>query len=390
MLRQETAGVEAQGATIVCDGEVVERLTLQADIAGPGAIIAFTMEAVLVTTYILLLQVPIFNSSHRVSSVRRRFLDAARGSLLDMFLAAVLLAVGVLIAAALGQSQKLSDPATADDPVAEAGSSVLLLVTTFCINPVLLLYVLLGRGGYRRRWVTGGITFVTWMVWALSQTLRIFSSRAWRDRLGFTPGATIGELIQWDDRNHKYPGCTYGLQEGRGSPILLWVCFWVTLILPALYSVYILITSAMALFGFGIKYGGHLNRPRWRLFESVVSGATMFFGFVGMWDSLGILLYVHVQTLGISWDLGQILALGTWIPVLFEFIYILILGIPSVFEIRVPQNQIQANCPEMMKLYHGRNEEIRGLTTRSPDAISLSQSSTWTWPTPGPSSGAST
>ncbi|RYP47372.1 hypothetical protein DL768_006540 [Monosporascus sp. mg162] len=325
------------------------------------------MEAMLVTTYILLLRVPLFNSSHRVSSVRRRFLDAARGSLLDMFLAAVLLAVGVLIAAALGRSQKLSDPATADDPVAEAGSSVLLLVTTFCINPVLLLYVLLGCGGYRRRWLTGGITFFTWIVWALSQTLRVFRSSAWRDRLGFTPGATIGELIQWDDRNHKYPGCTYGLREGRGSPFLLWICFWVTLVLPALYSV----------------------RPRWRLFESVASGTMMFFSFVGMWDSLGILLYIHVQTLGISWDLGQILALGTWIPVLFEFTYILILGIPSVLEVRVPQNQIQANGPEVMKVYHGRNEETRDLTTRSPDAISLSGSSTWTWPTASSSSGAS-
>ncbi|RYO95369.1 hypothetical protein DL766_010180 [Monosporascus sp. MC13-8B] len=320
MLQQASAPVKAQGATIVCNGEVVEWLTLQADIAGPGAIVAFTMEAALVTTYILLLRVPFFNSSPRVSSVRRRFLDAARGSLHDMFLAAVVLAAGVLIAAALGRSQKLSDPATADDPAVEAGSTVLLLVTTFCINPVLLLYALLGCGGYRRRWLARGITFVSWIAWVLSQTLRIFSSRAWRDGLGFAPGSTIGELIQWDDRNHKYPGCTYGLQEGRGSPILLWICFWVTLILPALYSV----------------------RPRWRLFERIVSGATMFFSFVGMWDALGILLYIHVQTLGTSWDLGQILALGTWIPVLFEFIYIFILGIPSILEIRVPQNQIQS------------------------------------------------
>ncbi|RYP86611.1 hypothetical protein DL769_000679 [Monosporascus sp. CRB-8-3] len=378
MPQQESAPAEALGATIVCNGEVVERLTLQADIAGPGAIVAFTMEAMLVTTYILLLRVPIFNSSPRVSSVRRRFLDAARGSLHDMFLGAVVLAAGVLIAALLGRRQKLSDPATADDPVAEAGSTVLLLVTTFCIHPVLLLYVLLGCGGYRRRWLAGGITFVTWIAWVLSQTLRIFGSRAWRDRLGFMPGSTIGELIQWDDRNHKYPGCTYGLQEGRGGPIVLWICFWVTLVLPALYSVYTLITSATALFGFGINYDGHLRRPRWRLFERVISGATMFFSFVGMWDSLGILLYIHVQTPGISWDLGQILAVGTWIPVLFEFIHIFILGIPSVLEIRVPQNQIQAYGPGMMKVYHGRNEEAKDLTTRSPDAISLSESSTWT------------
>ncbi|RYP63675.1 hypothetical protein DL771_009163 [Monosporascus sp. 5C6A] len=320
MLRQETAPIEARGATIVCNGEVVERLTLQADISGPGAIIAFTMEAVLVTTYILLLGVPIFNSSPRVSSVRRRFFDAARGSLHDMFLAAVVLAAGVLAAAALGRGQELNDPATADDPVTDAASSVLLLVTTFCINPVLQLYVLLGWGGYRRRWFTRGITFATWITWVLSQTLRIFRGRAWNDHRGFKPDATIGELIQWEDRNPKYPGCTYGLQEGRGSPILLWICFWVILVLPALYSA----------------------RPRWRLFERVVSGATMFFSFVAMWDSLGILLYIHVQTLGISWDLGQILALGAWIPVLFQFIYILILGIPIVLEIRVTQNQIQA------------------------------------------------
>lgn len=307
------------------------------------------MEASLVTVYVLALRLNIFNS-RRVSSIRRRFLDAVRGSLHDMFLGAVVLSLGVLIAAALGRNQTSSNPvatatATAvdgslengsssssssssspyavDGPLRNASNSVLLLVTTFCVNPVLLLYILLGRG-YRRRWLTRAITFISWLIWVLSQTLRVFTSDSWRSRRGFTPGATIGELIQWDDRSHSYPGCTYGLRAGRGTPFLLWICFWVTLILPALYSAYILATSVMALSGLGVKYGGTLRRPRWRGFERAISATTMFFSFVGMWDSLGILLYIHKHTGGISWDLGQVLALGTWIPVLFEFTYVLI------------------------------------------------------------------
>lgn len=285
------------------------------------------MEAALVTVYIVSLRFTIFNSK-RVSSIRRRFLDAARGSLHDMFLGAVVLSLGVLIAAALGRQQRLNNPVAATQlaqtATQKASNSVLLLVTTFCIHPVLLLYILLGRG-YRRRWLTRGITFILWLTWVLSQTLRIFTSDYWHNRVGFGPGATVGDLIQWNDRSHYYPGCTYyGLQAGRGTPFLLWICFYITMILPAIYSIYILVTSVLALLGFGMKYGGTLRRPRWRVFERVISTTTMFFSFVAMWDSLGILLYIHAQTFGISWDLGQVLALGTWIPVLVEFTYVFI------------------------------------------------------------------
>ncbi len=358
------------------------------------------MEATLVTVYIISLRFSIFKST-RVSSIRRRFMESARGSLHDMFLAAIVLSLGVLIAAALGRNRIPSSIAavttTSESTLQDTSNSVLLLVTTFCINPVLLLYILLGRG-YRRRWLTRGITFISWTIWALSQTLRVFTSSAWRDRLGFTPGATIGELIQWDDRKHRYPGCTFGLQSGRGIPFLLWICFSVTLILPALYSVYILITSLMVLLGFGMKYGGTLRRPRWRVFERALSATTMLFSFLGMWISLGILLYIHVQTTGISWDLGQILALGTWIPVLFEFLYIFIcklllsalimplvilltfgqVGIPSVLEIRVPPEQIHTQEMEMVLIQSVEHQEANRLTAKpSSDAPSLSVSM-WT------------
>lgn len=371
------------------------------------------MEASLVTVYVLALRLNILNS-RRVSSIRRRFLDAVRGSLHDMFLGAVVLSLGVLIAAALGRNQTSSNPVSASDcsvenesspyavdgPLRNASNSVLLLVTTFCVNPVLLLYILLGRG-YRRRWLTRAITFISWLIWVLSQTLRVFTSDSWRSRRGFTPDATIGELIQWDDRSHSYPGCTYGLQAGRGTPFLLWICFWVTLILPALYSVYILVTSVMALSGLGVKYGGTLRRPRWRVFERTISATTMFFSFVGMWDSLGILLYIHKHTGGISWDLGQVLALGTWIPVLFEFTYVLIckfdltlttrndtvtyiwlVGIPSILEIRMPPEQIRAKETESMRIYSAQDEETKQMTVESSDAWSSSGSSTWTRSTP--------
>ncbi|KAK7750714.1 hypothetical protein SLS62_007414 [Diatrype stigma] len=72
------------------------------------------MEAALVTVYIVSLRFTIFNSK-RVSSIRRRFLDAARGSLHDMFLGAVVLSLGVLVAAALGRKQRPSKPVAAEE-----------------------------------------------------------------------------------------------------------------------------------------------------------------------------------------------------------------------------------------------------------------------------------
>jgi hypothetical protein len=275
-----------------------------------------------VTVYILLIRLPFLRVANRSSGIRRRLVHTAQASLHDLFLGAVLLALGVHVASILGSGSNRDEATTmADKSAVRVGDRVLLLVTTFCYTPVLLLFVLLGHG-YRRRWLRRIVISAVYLFWVTNQSLRIFTSDSWKFKLGFRPWNNVAELLGWNNQNGDLVGCTYeGLEGLKGAPFVLWICFFSLIALPALWAVYFAITSAIMLMGFGLQYGGKLRRPRSAIFEALVANATMFFSFLGMWVALGILLYVHTQTQGVPWDLGQILALGTWIPLFTEFVY---------------------------------------------------------------------
>ncbi|GFF37101.1 hypothetical protein IFM58399_04780 [Aspergillus lentulus] len=286
-----------------------------ADLVGNGVMIAYIIEAALVSLFLVAMGLHHLKSrlcqERSVSkqtvgyiSAAARALDAFRGSIANFWSSAAVLSLTMLIVSLRITSQARVNAERAlqawrsGSAVSAYDTQLATIVSCFSLFPVLILGLLIKNRG-RRRWLVG-IVHISLMF-------------------------------------RKY-----------GSPV-----FYVLLAVPV--SLVVLLTAAAVLFRVcRSESENQAERTKaWRL----VANSLRLYGdslrafasiacFVLMWASIGLLLSMRgliIENVGhndpaLEWTFGQFLALATWIPLGVEWAYILIFGLQRGLEGHVPKD----------------------------------------------------
>ncbi|GAQ05485.1 hypothetical protein ALT_2806 [Aspergillus lentulus] len=286
-----------------------------ADLVGNGVMIAYIIEAALVSLFLaamgshhlksrLCQERSVSKQTVGYISAAARALDAFRGSIANFWSSAAVLSLTMLIVSLRITSQARVNAERAlqawrsGSAVSAYDTQLATIVSCFSLFPVLILGLLIKNRG-RRRWLVG-IVHISLMF-------------------------------------RKY-----------GSPV-----FYVLLAVPV--SLGVLLAAAAVLFRVcRSESENQAERTKtWRLvanslrlYGDSVRAFTSIACFVLMWASIGLLLSMRsliIENVGhndpaLEWTFGQFLALATWIPLGVEWAYILIFGLQRGLEGHVPKD----------------------------------------------------
>ena len=248
-----------------------------------------------------------------------RILDAFRGSLASFLSSAILLALVMLIAAISLAAEKTKvrklPEVKQEIPTGSAiyDIALSLLAATFSVFPVMLLYALMkdpdrGAEGGHRTWMRRVMLLV---LWCLGVTEMFLGPR--------------GEL-DYQFRHDKQPyfdcdkrgGSQYwhGLKAGQ----------WLVIGAPLTW----IVLTTFLVTGFWIP--GVAEKPWIRRLRASWRLTVAWINLVLMWGVLAYFTYLRHGIITLAggldnedkWTFGQILALATWAPVVFDWFYILI------------------------------------------------------------------
>ncbi|KAK6839910.1 hypothetical protein PG987_005776 [Apiospora arundinis] len=296
------------------------------DLAGIGVLCSYCMEAALVTTFFLVLVfLARWNNTRTTTSpaslVIARLVDVHRGALYDMFLGASILCFGVQLATIRSYQARESNTTLF--------FLVNSLVSSFAFLPLLALCCLVdARAHVRiRYWFFRATAFVLYCLWVAViwlvavenpglSLIFVFIGPITRKK------AVIGELLHELSPWQK-PYCQYRFDGSTAYLKLAVICVWAVMILPpAMYLVIGVVRLIERLRG---SKGNMVSRSVSHFFHVVLP----LFCLVGMWTILGLILHIRgVLTLASrdelslvdinKWEIGQILAALTWMPVVIE------------------------------------------------------------------------
>ncbi|ROV87340.1 hypothetical protein VMCG_10696 [Cytospora schulzeri] len=343
------------------------------DLTGIGVFVAYYAEAILATIYLVAftlgytrrhlpdsrqhphstpetqLSPEIYHTKGKGLHLGRRAMNAFRGSL-NVFLNTSMLFSLVMLSAALYISARRTVEhkswLQSSQPI-PSGSALYdlvlsLLASTFSVFPVTMLYAI-----QRRRDVKGALRTGDHQVWIRRAVLAIL----WCLTAAEVYISPRGEYDYEERYNYNeekvlvYLNC----EQRGGMPYWHGMIAAQALVIgaPLLW----LVLTLFVLTGFRIP--GVVDRPwvsRWRAkWRLVVAWVNVLF----MW---GLLAYFTVLRHRINvtaghldsedqWTFGQILALATWAPVVFEFAYIFIWGIKEGLERNLPSGFIVKQVP---------------------------------------------
>ena len=271
----------------------------------------------------------------------KRTLDAFKGSL-DGFLAATMLMCIAMISAALyvageGYKERAVPPENQALPFASSTmyNQVLSVIAAgFSTFPVLVLYMLISQrersapdeGTRRRTWLRRAGLFIIWVLLAVEMFL---SPRA---NLDYDDRHNADQEANWDDCNKR--GGTRYWQTMKAAQVLV-------IGLPLISIVVTFFFTS----GFGLR---GLDRPWVRriaempLVQRLRTGWDLGVAWLNIALTWALLVYFRklraeiIESAGAAdeaneWGFGQVLTLGTWVPVVLEWLYIFICESPTFY-----------------------------------------------------------
>ncbi|KAL2273343.1 hypothetical protein FJTKL_04576 [Diaporthe vaccinii] len=271
--------------------------------------------------------------------------------------------VAALYMSGKGTAQRRSPLADTEVP----GDSVLynmmlsMLAATFSIFPVTILYAMQRRDSdcsFKKRenqvWVRRAVLVLIWMLGAAEVYASLYGNFDYDHR--DYDSDYYRENCDWRGSVHFWDGMIAARCLIIAGPVI-----W-------------LILTIFVLTGFRIP--GILHKPwmiRWRSFWRL---GIAWFNLLAMWGILGFFTWVRHKidvTVGHlneanNWKFGQVLALATWAPVLFQFIYVFIWGIEDGLGENVPSGYIVQRAgpePSSQRPTSGKDRSKDPLMSRS-------------------------
>ncbi|PKX90420.1 uncharacterized protein P174DRAFT_507136 [Aspergillus novofumigatus IBT 16806] len=324
-----------------------------ADLVGNGVMIAYLIEAALVSLFLVAIGLhhlrsrlyqerPVPKQTVGYISAAARVLDAFRGSITNFWSSAAVLSLAMLIvslritARATIYVERAVQAWRSGSAVSAYDTQLATIVSCFSLFPVLILGLLMKNRG-RRRWLAGIVHIVLYVL-VLVQIRLAISRTSVASKIKSSLGAACNPMTV-DKMFRKY-----------GSPV-----FYVLIAVPV--GLAVLLAAAAVLFRVGRSESeNQAERTKtWRLVTNLLRlygvsliAFTSLACFVLMWASIGLLLSMRnliIENVGhndpaLEWTFGQFLALATWIPVLVEWVYILIFGLQRGLEGHVPKDYV--------------------------------------------------
>ncbi|GIC86281.1 uncharacterized protein Aud_002649 [Aspergillus udagawae] len=320
-----------------------------ADLVGNGVMIAYFVEAALVSLFLVAVGLHHLKSRlYQERSVPKqtvgyisaaaRVLDAFRGSIGNFWSSAAVLSLTMLIvslrmtAQARIYAERAVQAWRSGSAVSAYDTQLATIVSCFSLFPVLILGLLVKNRG-RRRWLVGIVHIILYVLVLVQIRLGIYHTSV------ASTMSSLGAACN--------PSTVDRIFRKYGSPV-----FYVLNAVPV--SLVVLLAAAVLFRVYRGEPENQAERTKYwhpaanllRLYEDSLRAVTSAACFVLMWASLGLLLSMRSLIIGnvghndpaLEWTFGQFLALATWIPVGVEWVYILIFGLQRGLEGHVPED----------------------------------------------------
>ncbi|KAK8024350.1 hypothetical protein PG993_012416 [Apiospora rasikravindrae] len=287
----------------------------------PQVLSSYCMEASLVTMFffvlVLLPRLRRGQTASLGSLVISRLVDIHRGSLYDMFLGSSILCFGIQLATI--RLYRVNDSDTIIYVIVNS------LVSSFAFLPFLALCCLMDTTQVRiRNWFCRTATFLLYCMWVAVVLLTTVKRSYWSFlSLFMEPTYKVLGQIVGEIKPNLQNYCNYQFNASISYLKLAVVCVWAVMLMPpGMYLIIGMVRLVERLRGSTTHAASRLTS---RFFHFVLP----VFCLVGMWTVLGLILYIRgvltaasrdeLSTIEINkWEVGQILATLTWIPVVVE------------------------------------------------------------------------
>ncbi|EJT76490.1 hypothetical protein GGTG_06409 [Gaeumannomyces tritici R3-111a-1] len=346
--------VQVFNTSYTCQPESCMALALGAnpDMTGIGIMISYYIEAGLATLFLIFFTVQRFKQwakkkairagkPHRAETfskpVARRVMDAFRGTLESFLLAAILLAVAMLVAGIFVIAENIEDRYKgADEHEMINGASyydvpLSVLACAFAVFPVLAAYSVLrhpgqGESGAHKKWLTRACLIVIWLLGIAVVYMAPLGDPDFNptpkedqaNREAMERSGLKDDLWSWCDH-----------RGGNAYRNALKAAMGLVVAAPLVWSLLFLFLHT------GFLIPGIAGSKKLRIW---LPWCRLAMGWICLAFTWGVLAYLQwlrqklrdaTGRLGDDgkWGFGQILALSVWVPVVFEFIYILLWGL---------------------------------------------------------------
>lgn len=338
-------------AQSVCYDEFCAAIGFQgnADLAGNGVMIAYGIEAGLVSLFLVAMVMDQLRQrrSPRVSAAEpkvpdtsptARILDAFRGGITNFWSSAAVVSLAMLVISLRMTARAkvhLESAITAwrsGSAVSAYDTQLATVASSFSIFPVFILSLLI-ENRRRRRWLK---YFVQSILYALVLAQIHIGTKL----TALSVASTLSSLGRACN-----PSAVDKMFRKYGSPV-----FYILIALPAS----LVIISAATVLRSRLQRGSQpptltshrltVHFSQWYITSLKVFVCVACFTL--MWASFALLVFMRntiVATAGhddpaLEWGFGQLLALATWIPVFVEWFYTLIFGLRTGLEGRIPED----------------------------------------------------
>jgi hypothetical protein len=308
-------------------------LSLEHQLTEMQAFASYIIEATLVTIFALVRLFDNLRPYVKRFAIPNRVSSAFRGSTYDLFIAAVLLNLGLQVSILQAYFFNLVADASGNGQVYYL--TLLRLVSSFVFFPVLVLAQMVYCRG-RRRFILAIAVLVVWLLFVGPAAAIAVIARQF---LGWRWGEGIGSLESSDGQTwYQRIFCSRVELADRGRIAVMMICALIYVFVPFFWAAWLGIAWCVQL----CKRRRHGTSDGRGTFDKVcvwvdrcVGGLISVAGVIGMWSALAVIAELRWRSveggrrIGFSrpedrWDFGQILAVATWLPVVIEFFYILI------------------------------------------------------------------